>query len=118
MSLALALAVFAIAAVFAIVAHELGHALAALVLGGTVEGFTLHRAGGVGIRVRLADPRDIRAIAAGGLLATAIVGVVSWSLVPLGGVFVVSAVLNGVLFAVNVIPLGPTDGALILRGAR
>lgn len=85
--------------------------------GWSIVGLFFHPAGGFGFRFDMnGRPEQLPAVAAGGLLSSALLAA---GFFLYGGVWgLVGFTLNACLFLVNAVPLGPTDGAHMLRGVR
>lgn len=100
-----------------IAAHEAGHAFMGWLAGWSIVGVFFHPLGGFGFRFEMNGREgQLPAVAAGGLLASCLLAA---GFFLYGGVWgVVGFTLNGCLFLVNAVPLGPTDGAHMLRGVR
>jgi Zn-dependent protease len=122
---AAAAAIAGVVFTLSLVAHEFGH----LVLGRRARGITprillMRSAGGVAIvEGRYADARGAALFAAGGPLATLAValGLVAGGLMlpvgPFATSLILPAALNLILLAVNLLPVAPTDGYLLIRSA-
>jgi len=109
------LLLIALVAISALV-HEAGHAAVGALCGWKIVGVRVHPLGGIGIAMKQNDPADLWKVAAGGLAAS---GLLALGFAALGGVWgTVGFTLNAVLLLVNAVPLGPTDGAHILRAWR
>ena len=100
--------------------HESGHALAALAVGWRIDGLAL-RWYGVFLRVEAPDDPPVGTVAkvaAGGLLATALLAALCYLLAPLGIIFWMLGALNVGLLCFNLIPLRISDGGYLWRALR
>jgi PDZ domain-containing secreted protein/Zn-dependent protease len=121
MALAGALLFFA-----SIVAHELGHALAAIREGMVIEGISLWVFGGVArLKGRFRSPgAEFRVAIAGPLVSAALVGVFTaagavaaglGAAEPVVGTVSYLASINAILIGFNLVPALPLDGGRVLR---
>lgn len=120
----LAAAIAAAAITGSLAAHELGH----LLLGRYAKGVTprmivLRASGGMSvIEGRYANARGAAIFAAGGPLASALV-TVAFVLTglqlpaPYATALMLSALLNGLMLVVNLLPVAPMDGYMLFRAA-
>jgi len=124
--LPVALAASALAAAalaLSLVAHEAGHLLAARRVRGLTAGLLVMRPSGCVsiVEGRYADPRAAALFAAGGPLATLAVAVAYLTtalLLPVGAfatALIVPGVLNLMLLGVNLLPVAPMDGYMLMR---
>ncbi len=120
----LAAAIAAVAITVSLAVHELGH----LLLGRYAKGVTprmivLRGSGGISvIEGRYANARAAAIFAAGGPLASALatVALVLAALqlpAPYATALMLPAVLNGLMLAVNLLPVAPMDGYMLFRAA-
>ncbi|MGS0688817.1 M50 family metallopeptidase [Nakamurella sp. GG22] len=108
-----------------VLAHELGHCLAARLLGMNVVGVRLYLLGGVSELQRVPrSPREEAVIAAAGPAVSAVLAGLSWLVVQLTEPGTVTwllvmllALSNLVVAVFNVLPALPLDGGRVLRAA-
>lgn len=97
--------------------HEGGHALAARAVGWRIDGVVV-RWYGIGLKVEgdgAAPVSAVAKIAAGGIIATALLAGACFVLSSVSVYFWVAFVLNAVLLVVNLIPVPASDGRHLLR---
>lgn len=96
--------------------HEYGHVWAAKKLGHKFHGF-IYKWYGMGAKIELKNQRDLWKIASAGLIVTAALAAFSY---PFINYLLINYLftLNLMILLINIIPLGPSDGAQIVRGLR
>jgi len=97
--------------------HEYSHAAVAKLLGWETHGMTIRWYGaGYKVKVNEEKPQDIWKIAAGGLIGTALLGLIGLAISYVYMPFYLLFGINFFIFIFNIIPIKGLDGYYVLRG--